>query len=156
MYRVFVQPNIKQFRLDWDNGSNDWTFSGSDPEENSDSDAWHSPSLCEKQCRSEPDCMQWSHRGRTCKMGRNVRLGDPVDPHAGHMDERSKKDADQHWVSGWILDRISDYEREHESCENGPNWTLEDEEKKLQKEAGEDTQGDERMEAQKETNNERK
>jgi hypothetical protein len=125
IYTIFVEPGIQQYKLDWDNMSLDWEFNfakhnkGKEEEKN----AYLSPSGCEAMCRSENECRQWTHYGLTCKMSRAVRAGEPV-----KREEKGKNVplAPNNYISGWMLDRIESYTKQHAICENGANFKFQD------------------------------
>lgn len=124
IYTIFVEPGMQQYKLDWDNMSLDWEFSfakhneGSEEEKN----AFASPGGCEAMCRRENECRQWSHFGMTCKMSRAVRAGQAVKREKGSNVLFSQTNH----ISGWMLDRIDTYKKQHAICENGANFKFND------------------------------
>lgn len=121
IYTIFVEPGMQQYKLDWDNLSLDWEFTfanhnkGTEEEKN----AFSSPGGCEAMCRRENECRQWSHFGLTCKMSRAVRAGEPIKKQGGLF-------APTNHISGWMLDRIDSYTKQHAICENGADFKFQD------------------------------
>lgn len=119
MFTLFIEQNLKEVRLDWDNMSLDWEYSveknGLLPSSEEELEARSSAGGCQKRCQAEDECRQWSHRTNVCKMSRSVRGGNPVPKPAHEMQN-------QNWVSGWMLDRIQTFKRQHAVCPDGADW----------------------------------
>lgn len=72
-YAAFIQPHILAANgtlPDWDNLSDEWTFTSSD--ENSPA---VSARTCERFCKDNTACVQWAWRPGSCKAGSKIRFG---------------------------------------------------------------------------------
>ncbi|XXG97372.1 hypothetical protein Hte_003671 [Hypoxylon texense] len=100
VFRFYLLPRISSQHDGWDNLS--------DVEQSE----VHSFDECRRTCESQPDCLQFSFLGESCKTSTAIRLG-----HEGFGDTAQVK-------SGWVVDRIKDYtERMDASCGN-KDWIL--------------------------------
>lgn len=122
VFDTFVEPNLRPYRLDWDNLSGDWTFSKeklNDDAEALEVAAVASPGGCERMCLKERECLQWSHHGLMCMMDRKVRAGRP-------SPKRMPTQPDDKWISGWMLDRIKavKFEATAKCQREGVSWTF--------------------------------
>lgn len=100
-FEKFVQPNLQPERQRWDNICNDEKVV--DP---STADA------CRESCKGDSECVQWFFAPGKCKTGKVVRLG-------------SSTEEDQYSleiVSGWMLDRIDVFKKEHSACDDKDYW----------------------------------
>lgn len=59
---------------------------------------------CEAACRDNEACIQYMWEPGRCQLGKDIRLG--------NSDDREK----DHWMSGWLLDRIQDKRENLEPC----------------------------------------
>ncbi|KAI3327861.1 glycosyltransferase family 31 protein [Xylariaceae sp. AK1471] len=95
----YLLPQLATKRAEWDNHS--------DKEQTTES----SFEGCRKACESQPDCMQFSVSGYTCKTSTALKLG------------RTASAAAQ-VTSGWMLDRVDAFIERMESTCNGKDWVL--------------------------------
>ncbi|KAI1442148.1 glycosyltransferase family 31 protein [Annulohypoxylon stygium] len=101
VFRYYVLPRLSSEHDNWDNLS-----------ENDQSDVT-SFEGCRSTCESQPDCMQFSFSGDSCKTSTALRLG-----------HKASGDTSEPMKSGWAVDRIKSYvERMDATCSN-ENWTL--------------------------------
>ncbi|KAI2467312.1 glycosyltransferase family 31 protein [Annulohypoxylon bovei var. microspora] len=101
VFRHYVLPRLSSEHADWDNLS-----------EVDQSDV-SSFETCRSTCESQPDCMQFSYSGNSCKTSTALRLGHQV-----------PRDTSEPMKSGWVVNRIKGYvERMDASCSH-ETWTL--------------------------------
>ncbi|KAI2616336.1 glycosyltransferase family 31 protein [Hypoxylon sp. NC1633] len=101
VFRFYVLPRISSEAADWDN------LSDVDQSEVISFDA------CRSVCENQPDCLQFSFSGQSCKTSTTLILGHQIPEGA---DERVK--------SGWVIERVKDYtERMDKSC-GRKDWVL--------------------------------
>ncbi|KAI1214436.1 glycosyltransferase family 31 protein [Annulohypoxylon truncatum] len=101
VFRYYVLPRLSSEHDDWDNLS-----------EASQGDV-HSFEGCRSTCENQPDCMQFSFSGDSCKTSASLRLG-----------HQASKDTPERTKSGWVTDRIKNYvERMDATCSH-ETWTL--------------------------------
>ncbi|KAI1439018.1 hypothetical protein GGR50DRAFT_685077 [Xylaria sp. CBS 124048] len=99
----YVLPRIASEREDWDNHSED------------EKTAESSFKACRRACESDPDCMQFSVTGYTCKTSSTLTLG-------------RRASAAEQVKSGWMLDRLDAFiERMESRCggnQQQHDWAL--------------------------------
>jgi hypothetical protein len=69
---------------------------------------------CRKTCQAEPTCIQWFYMPGKCKTGKVIRLGSSTEDVEDSIGT----------VSGWMLDRIADFRRQHSACGDRDYWVL--------------------------------
>ncbi|KAI1767051.1 glycosyltransferase family 31 protein [Hypoxylon sp. FL1150] len=100
IFRFYLLPRISSKHDGWDNLSD------------LDQGEVHSFADCRATCESQPDCLQFSFLGGSCKTSTAIRLG-----HKGYgVTEQAK--------SGWIVDRIKDYTEKMDASCGGKDWVL--------------------------------
>lgn len=100
VFYAFVKANLKELRIDWDNGSS-----------NVDKiEGIKTYSACQQECLSYNDCKQWSYIDGKCSIAKQIMLGQPK--MSGKEDKRA--------FSGWIMDRVEAFEQDNQACEI--NW----------------------------------
>ncbi|KAF2260679.1 hypothetical protein CC78DRAFT_419909, partial [Lojkania enalia] len=101
-FEQHVLPNIADRKDEWDNLASDTKI-----------DAATSPETCAALCAKTEDCMQWRFRHKKdteCHLGKIIRLG-----------KQAKKEGDEMWTSGWMLDKIQKSTKDWTDCEE-PKW----------------------------------
>jgi hypothetical protein len=107
-------------RSDWENLSEDITYQPPNPQDHPKNkrgfldwgtkedpylDAWESVEKCIKACKEKPECFQYTYSPLKCQLGSSFRLGGKKAPEEGRT-----------WISGWDLDKIEAFKREHSPC----------------------------------------
>ncbi|KAF2271427.1 uncharacterized protein EI97DRAFT_437854 [Westerdykella ornata] len=95
---TYIEPHLRDRADDWSNMSEDMAFK-----------APHSASVsfdtCYAACLKDAKCMQFEHFGDTCRLSHAIRLGHPQKP-----------EGNTKWVSGWVMDRIKDFQEVYSPC----------------------------------------
>lgn len=116
LFEHFISRHVSVTRQNWNNiskdkkivlpslaGPKDVDFTTLEPFEQK---AVESQEACEAVCRQLPaeQCIQWMFAPGRCYLGKVVRFG--------KSDERES----EHWVSGWLGERVEEYRESFEGC----------------------------------------
>lgn len=122
-YAAFIHPRIlaaNGLLHDWDNLSDEWTFTSSDIS----SPHAETAQACEQFCKDTPSCVQWAWHPGSCKAGSKVRFGWALKnrPALGSAENRIEKVEEEGMkgaVSGWLFGRIDAFREEMGECPDG-------------------------------------
>ena len=126
IFNHFVKPTLQPLRSDWNNLSNDITYSlppSDKPDKTYAGQKWtdlsdiqrsslDSPENCMKACDADKDCFQWMHTDGECRIGRSIKMGGSKGVEQGRK-----------FVSGWKFEKIERFEREMGNCSK-VDWTM--------------------------------
>ena len=112
VFATLVEPHIQGNQTSWNNISKDRRIDSGDKENFESLADWEkeavdSESACAAACLRMPDdeCIQWMFTPGRCALGKDIRFG--------KRDEHE----DEHWTSGWILERIENFRNEFVDCD---------------------------------------
>lgn len=120
LFADYVNRYLQDRRDAWDNISEDWKYSKLEES----SDKWQSLSEMEKNsvesfencreaCLQNSECVQFRYNPGTCVLGQNIRVGKVVRG-SGEQQEGAERETT---TSGWLLDRIAEFEGMFRNCE---------------------------------------
>ncbi|KIW14601.1 hypothetical protein PV08_07385 [Exophiala spinifera] len=132
-FEYFVQPNIADKKLDWNNYSGDKIFTKPAEDHVKEEHDWDHKSDEEKQqmwdelnelqkhsvesfdacraaCLDDGDCKQFSWHPGTCKLNESIKVG--------HAVETSEE-----YASGWVLERVQAFKESQGTCEE-PRFSI--------------------------------
>ena len=124
IYQQFLQDQLPKTRNDWDNMSDDVYYLNSTAP---GAKGWDSRKVkteglskleqkahssfddCRIACRSLSNCLQYRYYQGVCSTSSKIKHGQP-------KQSEGKPDAEDHWISGWDLEKIEAWVREHDEC----------------------------------------
>ncbi|GAO19200.1 hypothetical protein UVI_02007930 [Ustilaginoidea virens] len=138
LFHRFFEPHLRALEPNWDNGSEDVFYAGPDvdPKARQNDEWWELPNRirkdglsdaeqaahrshedCSKACDSFGDCFQYRYLDGVCGIGRVIRLG---------FATKKEDDAGKRVYSGWKVDRIRQWVKEHDECQQPTEWPVKD------------------------------
>ncbi|KAI9652939.1 MAG: hypothetical protein M1831_006268 [Alyxoria varia] len=114
----FLGPIVRSGDIvdDWDNLSNDESIDSSSDGDQEYKNSSTNPQACQALCQQKSECIQFSYKTGLCKLGHVIRLGSKIGSAKNGGDK-------QGMVSGWMADRIKDFQSRMEPCK--AQWILE-------------------------------
>jgi hypothetical protein len=126
IYHKFVAPVLTATRDNWDNLCDDTFYLNetakeysdwqkgkqkSDPLSEQEQRAHLSFVDCRIACHSVEDCLQFSFNDGVCMTSRSIKYGHPKEP---------SENVENQWMSGWDVEKISQWVAEHNDCADIP------------------------------------
>lgn len=131
IYDTYVHPILEDTKRNWNSMAEDVKIEGQGK------DGTRSPEACRLACRLDKKCMQYRFRGGVCTLGHSIRRGNaekqPMardekkkpegngdgkkDGKEGESKKEETKLEDLVWHSGWMMDRIHEFEKSARACE---------------------------------------
>jgi hypothetical protein len=123
IYLEFVAPRLKNYRVDWDNTSDDWMYA--DQSRYKELEGWEQSRVksqgltetekvahfnsnnCHIACEDHADCFQWKYLDGVCAFSGSFRHGHPT---------KSSSDMKKRTFSGWNLEKIQAFIDAHADC----------------------------------------
>jgi hypothetical protein len=116
LYHAFVQHQLTEIRLDWDNLSRDKQYENGtlnsvplvqlEPLTDYELKAHESLEDCREACRHDASCLQFRYRSGTCAISEGITHGRPT----------GLEGAQDRLTSGWDLERISAWTAHFSDC----------------------------------------
>ncbi|RYP78935.1 hypothetical protein DL770_006803 [Monosporascus sp. CRB-9-2] len=121
VFRHFVLPKLQTEIEDWDNESTD---------EQHDAESIRSPADCRRVCEGQPECVQFSLKGQSCRMSNVIKLGhehrhqrkEGKNPISSSNGKEEKEE--QRVMSGWLVDRVAAFVDEMDASCEGEDWIV--------------------------------
>ncbi|EMC96054.1 hypothetical protein BAUCODRAFT_34821 [Baudoinia panamericana UAMH 10762] len=116
VFEHYIERHISVNRTNWNNICQDQRFiseslAGAEDTnfydlEDYEQESVNSADACAAACarKREYECVQWMWSPGRCYLGKDIRLG------------RSDAPYDEHWTSGWMMDRVQAFKQKFEQC----------------------------------------